>query len=1113
MTSKNLKLILFLAIVAVVFGYYCYASAPANSFWDCSEFIAAGYSLGIPHPPSTPLFVQLARLVSFLPLRKEIGGRITLISSMFGSVCCGLIYLLIVNLIGLQRAPEKKRKPQVPGSRFQVPGSKPKEGTKRPSVTPAPIGTLNSATGPGGAQPGESGVAAAAAPPAEKVDWIPHLSGVVGALCCAFAYSFMWNSVEAIIFTPAATVAIAVTFLAVLWYIGEGRHTGDNRTIVACLYILVLSTGIHFTPMILFFALIPFFLVVDRRSVIDMRIIELFGFFVIALTMSVVPGLPAKIFWGVFLSVIMYFAIRMLEGATKDRQVLYAMLLFLAMLLLAYFAGMSTESLNEGRRNLVMDNIVLFLASPIAGIMDRMFNSPFLFCVLVLGYAAYLWWLHSQKKLNTQYAMVGLLFFMLAGTVQFFLLVRAHLGPHVNEVNPSSWPAFASSLRREQYNAMRLFPRQTQYLFESDYQNYRNVPPNYGLLPAYFEQLKYYLRYFLWQWAGRFNLDLFVTAKTVFLQPLHAFPALVGLIPPFLGVWGIIDQWKRERKTGVLILVAFLISSWGLLTYLNNKFSSSDPRQGDVQKQYGNGMYLEVRERDYFYAFSFIYYTIFVGIGLNAFFRWFQKEVRTWYSGPATSAKLKAPVYGAGVLALILPFLIMTFNYPDDNRRHNWIPAEYGYNVLVSCQNGSVIFTNGDNDTFPLWCMQEVPSDVTKEACVEERALPGYPKTKQPVTMEPIQYGFRAQIAPKWGAAVANLSLLNTDWYCLQLKRWGAPLSLTDDQIHQLANGGLSSPDNARHFNLGQIMIRDMVATSTGIHLKWPDEYTITPAQYQARVFRNYQGQMPIYFATTVGEDNLQDVDGHLVQQGLARLVVQDPQAYGGDLDGKTSFDLVLNKMKFNGTFDPHVAKDENTRDMLITYAVTFLDLAQYAVQVNDTADGIKVCDYALKLGMEPGHRGDMMYLASHLLAKFGQNDRAQAVLDSANALLGKDPARDPEARFQAMWTNALVFRNEGKYAAAESIYRTLVSANGAQDLYWELYDLYRTGEKDNDKAAATLEAWYHSVPQNWDNLQRVLGAMVNQLDDKVLANQMLDTWLRRNPRDTQRVRAMRSAL
>ncbi|MEO0108413.1 MAG: DUF2723 domain-containing protein, partial [candidate division WOR-3 bacterium] len=741
MTAARLKLILFLVVVGIVFGYYIYASAPTASFWDCSEFIATGYSLGIPHPPSTPLFVQLARLVSFIPLRQEIAGRITLISSMFGSVCCGLIYLLVVYLVGLQHTPTRKKagsikvQPLRPGGPGPVAG--PADATQ---ATQAPTLVMR-----------------------ERIDWVPHLSGVVAALFCAFAYSFMFNTVEAIIFTPAATVAIAVTFIAVLWYIKEGRHVGDNRMVIACVYILVLATGIHFIPMTIFFALLPFFLVVDRRSVVDLRLVELFGFFLIVLTMSVVPGLVAKIAWGAVLGAVFYFGMRILEGATRDRQVAYAFLLFCGMFLLAYFAGMSMEHQVEGGRNLVMDNLVMFLASPVAGMLDRMFASPVLFVALVLGYAFYLYYLHTQKKLDTTYALVGLFLFLLAGTVQFFLIVRAHQNPHINEVNPSHWQAFASSLRREQYNAMRLFPRQTQYLLESDYQNHRNVPPNYGLIPAYFEQLKYYLRYFLWQWAGHKNFDFFLTSKTVFLQTPKLIPILVGLVPPILGMWGMRDQWRRERKTAVLVGVAFLISSWGLLTYLNNKFSTSDPRQAAVQKQYGQEMYREVRERDYFYAFSFVFYTIFVGLGLNAFFRWLKTEVRNWFKERDGGTKGRATVYASAVVAAVLPFLTLSFNFPEVNRRHNWIPTEYGFNVLVSCENRGVIFTNGDNDTFPLWMVQEVPSDVSKVAAAEERKMPGYPQKPRPHTLEPIDYGFRTQIDTLWGVAVANLSLLNTD--------------------------------------------------------------------------------------------------------------------------------------------------------------------------------------------------------------------------------------------------------------------------------------------------------------------------------------------------------------
>jgi hypothetical protein len=1078
MTDRRLKLTLFLAVVAIVLGFYAYASAPTNSFWDCSEFIATGYSLGIPHPPSTPLFVQLARLVSFLPLRHEIAGRITLISSMFGSVCCGLIYLLVVYLVGLQPATRRK---ETPGAKGQGPGAGGQESGPNPQP---PI-------------PG----------PSARIDWVPHLSGVVAALLCAFAYSFMFNTVEAIIFTPAATIAVAVTFLAVLWYIKEGEHQGDNRMVIACIYILVLATGVHFTPMIIFFALIPFCLMVDRRSVIDLRLVELFGFYLIILTVGVVSGFLAKVVWGLVLAAVFYFGMRMLEGAEKDRQVWLAMLVFVGMFMLAYVAGATAEGSTEGARNLVMDNVVLFLASPIAGLLDRMFANLPLFLLLAVGYGFYIYYLHTKRKLDTKYALIGLALFLVAGTVQFFLLIRSGLHPHINEVNPHHWQAFASSLRREQYNAMRLFPRQTQYLLENDYQNYRNAPPNYSLLAGYFEQLKYYLRYFVWQWAGRFNLDFFVTSKTVFLQPVKLFPALVGLIPPLLGIWGIRDQWRRDHKTAALFTAAFLIASWGLLTYLNNKFSTSDPRAALVRQTYHQNMYVEVRERDYFYAFSFIFYTILVGIGLSAFFRWLQQKPRVWFRAQPRGLAARATTYGAGLLAVVLPFLVMSFNLPVVTRHGNWIAAEYGYNVLASCDNGGVVFTNGDNDTFPLWMIQEVPSAVSDSAARTERALPNYPRQRIPKTVEPITYGFRTQVAKGWGVAVANLSLLNTDWYCRQLKEWGAPVSLGGEVIDRLYKGGIFSADNTRHYNLGDIMIRDMLATNTGIALKWPDDYTVPSDQFRARVFRDYHPRIPIYFAITVDPSNMDDVKGHLLQKGQVLLVVGQDVPPGQEFDGPATTDIFLHRLKLQSTLDPRVVKDENEVGLLATYAKTFLDLAEYAAGIGDTATCIKASDDAVRLGLDPGRRAQVMFMTSKTLADVGVVDKAQSYLDSATKLVKPDAS----TRGAVAWTQAAIYRAGGRYAASESLYLYLVKF--APELYWELSDLYRTGFRDNARAEAALDSWYGKVNQDWPNTTHYIDGLLSRFGDRTRARQVLDAWAKKNPTDSAKAAALRRTI
>jgi hypothetical protein len=147
----RVRLFVFAAVFAVVTAVYYYSAAPTASFWDCGELISASYTLGVPHPPGTPLFVSLGRIFSMLPVAREIAFRVTLIPVLFGAFSCGLIYLLVVKLISLYANPERRY---------------------------------------------------------DK--WLPHVAGVFGALACAFAFSFWDNSVEAEVYGPCVVVALSV---------------------------------------------------------------------------------------------------------------------------------------------------------------------------------------------------------------------------------------------------------------------------------------------------------------------------------------------------------------------------------------------------------------------------------------------------------------------------------------------------------------------------------------------------------------------------------------------------------------------------------------------------------------------------------------------------------------------------------------------------------------------------------------------------------------------------------------------------------------------------------------------------------------------------------------
>jgi len=930
-----MRFIGFTLVFVIVLVAYLFSVAPTASFWDCSELIAASYVAGVPHPPGTPLYVMLGRLFTLIPIGREIAFRVNLIPVLFGAVSCGLIYLLVVKLISLYATSDKER--------FRL---------------------------------------------------LPHVAGVFAGLMCAFAFSYWDNSVEAEVYGPCVVIALSVLYMALLWRDRVEAAKGDNRLILAAIFLLFLSTGIHFTPMMTVFAVLVFALAVDRESILRLRIFEFVAGYLVILT-GTEMGLNFGMIFTVFCMLgATWLGIRTMERSDRS----WRMLLGLGLLATTFVIGYVAAG------NKIMDDTVLFLASPTVAIIERWMQQPMAVVVLVLGYGAYLYWLHRQGKLDMRYVglMLGLVF--LAGTVQFIMLARAKLGPSINEVDPSHWRDFVSVLKREQYDPMKLLPRKTQFLTEDDWRMNQN--PRFSVAVAYFEQIKFYVRYFFWQWGNERFFDIFLGIK---------WQALLGLVPPFLGLWGMWHQFKKEKRSFVLIFAAFLVASLGLITYLNLKYSSSDPRRGDPAQ--GKLGYLEVRERDYFYAFSFVFYAIFIGVGAYAFLRW----VRDFFRSK------RLPVYAAAVVLTMFGFVPMVLNHGNVTRRWNWIPAEYGYNMLVSCPGEhAVIFTNGDNDTFPLWFMQTVPCRV-------------------------------ANYDPNFGknVGVGILSLLNTSWYCKQLKHWGAPISFTDEQIDRLPRAFAGK--NNRTFLLEDIMIRDMVATSAGVKLRWPDDYRSTTDEYMARVFGpGYHPRTPVYFATTVGREKLADVAPYLRLEGLVYRVV--PERGAGQVDIERSRDLIYNKYKMASMIDPRVYKDENTRGLFITYAASYLGLATELRQVGRTQEAEDLVARALRFDLDKDRRATLFYHLAVMSTENRDFDRALAALDTIK-LYG---LTNPEFDMQ----RGRAYEGKGDFRKAEEAYLAAAAeAPGQAATVQSLTRLYLERLYDTGKARSLLDQWLRRAP------------------------------------------------
>ncbi len=293
-----------------------------------------------------------------------------------------------------------------------------------------------------------------------------------------------------------------------------------------------------------------------------------------------------------------------------------------------------------------------------------------------------------RTLLKPKLLALGVALFVLGVSVHLYLLLRSNLEPAINEASPRTWNDLWLVLKRDQYKPGSIFVRRAEFSF----------------------QLGMFWRYFSNQfglWGGR-------------LETLGRY------IPILLGVLGGYFHAMRNRKTFAMLFTVFIVCSLGLILYLN--FTDH-----------------EVRERDYFYVAAYHFFAVWTGIGAVGLL---QRLLS------ATKKHLKnqrvVTVGFSSLLVLISVLPLFHYHYSHD-RSEDRIARNFAYNMLVPLEKDAVLLTNGDNDTFPLWYIQEVE-------------------------------GVRKDVR------VANLSLMRTTWYLKQLKNNEpkVPFTLSDSQIDGL---------------------------------------------------------------------------------------------------------------------------------------------------------------------------------------------------------------------------------------------------------------------------------------------------------------------------------------
>ena len=583
-----------------------------------------------------------------------------------------------------------------------------------------------------------------------------------------------------------------------------------------------------------------------------------------------------------------------------------------------------------------------------------------------------------------------------------------------------------------------LFPRMWDQGHAAQYEQWMGGVTGHDVdgvkMPTQLENLRFFLsyqcnfmywRYFMWNFAGRQN-DLqgngepehgnWITGISFIDNALYGnqdmmpdelkankghnvfycLPLLLGLIGLFWQAW----RGKRGIQQFWVVFFLFFMTGLAIIVYLNQ--TPSQPR-----------------ERDYSYAGSFYAYAIWCGLGVLALYDW--------------ARKLKlAPVLSASVVSLaclFVPIQMASQTWDDHDRSGRYTCRDFGQNYLMSLQQKGypIIFTNGDNDTFPLWYDQEVEGIRTdSRVCnlsylqtdwyIDQMKRPAYTSPGVPISWPrldyvsgtneyvPVQPEFKQQIKDfyKQNPAAAKAQF-GDDPFELKniLKYW---VRSKDPQTHVI-------PTDTIYMKIDKEAVRKSGMMLPGDSI--PDRMVISLQGKQAlykgdlmmlEMIANCNWTRPLYVAITVGSENFMNLGDNFVQEGLANRITpfntQGNSDQTGinmrDFDTEKTYDVMMNRFKWGGLNVPGLYIDETVMRMCYTHRREMANLALHLIAKGEKEKALKVLQKLEKV--LPTYNVPVSYMS-------GSGDMAQAY-----AMLGqKAKARQ---LYDALWKISMQYAN-----------------------------------------------------------------------------------------------------
>ncbi len=713
---------------------------------------------------------------------------------------------------------------------------------------------------------------------------LTYISAAAGALAFAFSDTFWFNATESNYFALSTLLFALIVWLMMIWN-EHSDELGSEKYIVLMAYLIGLSFGVHLMSVLALFTFV--FVVVMKKYVTDDDAFKKTAYLFL-----------------IHLGILLIIAIGLWGSQTgktpptpEEYKAFDSRFIWIMIGASAVFMGVTWKRImhrNSFYIPIITAGIVLLIAYPgivkgLAKFLDAVGGSGsitnlFLFLLILAVIIYVMYWSKKNSKNLANLASTALLFTLLGFTTYTMIIIRSEKSPPMNENWPDNFHKLIYYLDREQYGDFPIFKRR----FSSE-------PNQQGIYTNYKSDLDFLWRYQVEHMFNRYlGWDFIGKVSTV--QDAGVNWSQFYGIPFFIGILGLFFLFKKDWKMGTAFLILFLFMGYLIAFYQNQQ----QPQP---------------RDRFYFYPGAFLVFTVWISVGIREGYDWIKEKLKN-----GTLGRTAAYTF-LGLAILFIPVNMLRINYHTHDRSKDFLPWDFSYNLLQSCKPNAILFTNGDNDTFPLWYLQDVE-------------------------------GVRRDVR------VVCLSLANTDWYVEQLKNtspYGAlkvKFSMTDAMIKNLSpiqwNSKLVSVPVSKEA-IKKFHVTDSTIIKTG-ELTWRMNNTIEIGGIKGirmqdivvrDIIENNTWNRPIYFASTCSPDCYIGLDDYLKLEGLASQLVPQKSTGPEYVDTKiTREDLFDLNPSYSKTYKPGFKFrnlnrkgtffDDTESRLIQNYRNTFIRLAYY---------------------------------------------------------------------------------------------------------------------------------------------------------------------------------------